>query len=574
MGVVYLGLHSLLGRHAAIKVLLPVHSARPDIVNRFFNEARAVTSISDPGIVQVFDFGYHTDGSAFIVMEFLEGETLDRRLERRGRFSVHEAVRLGRQMAISLAAAHAQQIIHRDLKPENIFLVRDAEAASGERSKIVDFGIAKLSDDHPGKIKTHTGTLVGTPMYMSPEQCRGLPEIDQRSDIYALGCVLFHLITGRPPFDGEGMGDIISAHIREPAPPPSSLVVEISPEVDALLLRCLAKAPAARYQTMNELAAALGQLLQQVSPQAASQHAPGHGGSDAASAPPYGGPSPAMGPRPAPKPTPSEIAASTTPTTLGTGSGQIGRSSRRSPRTGRWIAGALVVGAAAGIAGLATRNDGAMGGSGSERSAVATVATATGPGGPSNAMDSPAGAGSVVDAARAPSTGSPVTSAPPAAAEPAHPAAPESAQSAAPHPSEATGSERADAAEVSSAVAPEPGHKRSRDRVHKATTRSPPPTAPATTPEAQRAMSPAATLASPPSALPPSHPAVASQARPAVTPPASKCSKADFAAVYDAAVPPPGAIRAALRSLKACRDAGAITDAEFDRYQTALVARL
>ena len=149
MGAVYLGQHQLLGRRAAIKVLLPELSARPDIVNRFFNEARAVTSISDPGIVQVFDFGYHTDGSAFIVMEFLDGEPLDRRRARMGRLPVHETMRLARQLALSLAAAHAQHIVHRDLKPENVFLVPDAEVASGERSKILDFGIAKLSDEHP-----------------------------------------------------------------------------------------------------------------------------------------------------------------------------------------------------------------------------------------------------------------------------------------------------------------------------------------------------------------------------------------------------------------------------------------
>src|SRR5262245_58964302 len=196
MGAVYLGQHQLLGRRAAIKVLLPELSARPDIVNRFFNEARAVTSISDPGIVQVFDFGYHADGSAFIVMEFLEGEALDRRLARLGRLPATDALRLCRQIAGSLGAAHAQHIIHRDLKPENIFLVRDPEVPSGERAKILDFGIAKLSDDHPGKLKTHTGLLIGTPTYMSPEQCRGLAEIDHRADIYALGCVMFQLLTG------------------------------------------------------------------------------------------------------------------------------------------------------------------------------------------------------------------------------------------------------------------------------------------------------------------------------------------------------------------------------------------
>src|SRR6185295_5692058 len=213
MGVVYLGQHQLLGRRAAIKVLLPELSARPDIVNRFFNEARAVTSISDPGIVQVFDFGYHTDGSAFIVMEFLEGEPLDRRLARLYRLPVYEAMRLCLQLASSLAAAHAVHIVHRDLKPENIFLVHDGAVASGERTKILDFGIAKLSDDDSGRVKTITGALMGTPTYMSPEQCRGLADLDHRSDIYALGCVLFHLITGRAPFEGEGTGDIIAAHI-------------------------------------------------------------------------------------------------------------------------------------------------------------------------------------------------------------------------------------------------------------------------------------------------------------------------------------------------------------------------
>src|SRR5262245_47403924 len=287
MGVVYLGHHTLLGRRAAIKVLLPELSARGDIVNRFFNEARAVTTISDPGIVQVFDFGYHTDGSAYIVMEFIDGEPLDRRLARLGRLPVAEALRMCRQIAASLAAAHAQGIIHRDLKPENIYLVPDGEVASGERSKILDFGIAKLSDDNPGKLKTNTGALMGTPIYMSPEQCRGLADLDHRSDIYSLGCVLFHLLTGHPPFEGEGMGDIIAAHIREPAPAPSSRSQDVSPSVDALVLRCLAKAPAERYQTMQELATAIGQILPYItSPAAPTQWVYAYQGANPTPSPP------------------------------------------------------------------------------------------------------------------------------------------------------------------------------------------------------------------------------------------------------------------------------------------------
>src|SRR4051812_15799079 len=175
MGAVYLGQHQLLGRRAAIKVLLPELSARPDIVNRFFNEARAVTTISDPGIVQVFDFGFHTDGSAYIVMELLEGETLGARLRRLGRMTVYDALRITLQMTRSLAAAHAKGIVHRDLKPDNVFLCGDPAVTGGERAKILDFGIAKLTGA-TGATKTSTSLLMGTPMFMSPEQCRGAGE--------------------------------------------------------------------------------------------------------------------------------------------------------------------------------------------------------------------------------------------------------------------------------------------------------------------------------------------------------------------------------------------------------------
>ncbi|MCA9797831.1 MAG: serine/threonine protein kinase, partial [Candidatus Eremiobacteraeota bacterium] len=181
------------------KVLLPALSMQREIVDRFFNEARATTSVPDPGIVQVFDFGFHTDGSAFIVMEFLEGEPLDTRLKRFGRLSAFDALRLTRGAASSLHAAHSRGIVHRDLKPENIFLVPDSEAQGGERPKILDFGIAKLGGNEPGQMRTRTGALMGTPVYMSPEQCRGAGSVDHRSDIYSMGCVIFHMLTGRPP---------------------------------------------------------------------------------------------------------------------------------------------------------------------------------------------------------------------------------------------------------------------------------------------------------------------------------------------------------------------------------------
>src|SRR5512147_2771071 len=241
MGSVWLAEHTMLGRRAAIKLLHPMYTARPDIVTRFFNEARAATAISDPGIVQIFDFGHHVDGSAYIAMEMLEGEPLDKRLRRLGRLAVPDALRIMRQVASTLGVAHQRGIVHRDLKPENIYLVRDPEVIGGERAKVLDFGIAKLTGD--ASVKTNTSAVMGTPAYMSPEQCRGAGQVDQRSDVYALGCMLFALVTGAPPFDAEGAGEIIAMHLREPAPALSSRVYGIPPELEAIVAHCLAKDP-------------------------------------------------------------------------------------------------------------------------------------------------------------------------------------------------------------------------------------------------------------------------------------------------------------------------------------------
>ncbi|MEO7732864.1 MAG: protein kinase [Kofleriaceae bacterium] len=258
MGTVWLAEHTMLGRRAAIKLLHPMFTTRPDIVTRFFNEARAATAITDPGIVQIFDFGHHVDGSAYIAMEMLEGEPLDKRLRRLGRMAPSDALRVMRQVASTLGVAHTRGIVHRDLKPENIFLVRDPEVYGGERAKVLDFGIAKLTGDQT--IKTQTSAVMGTPAYMSPEQCRGAGHVDQRSDVYALGCMIFALTSGAPPFDAEGAGEIIAMHLREPAPLLSSRVPGIPPELDQLVMRCLSKDPAQRYTSGTELAAAIGAL--------------------------------------------------------------------------------------------------------------------------------------------------------------------------------------------------------------------------------------------------------------------------------------------------------------------------
>jgi len=265
MGVVYLGEHTLIGRRAAIKVLHRERGAQRENVERFFNEARATSAVEDAGIVHIYDFGITANDTAYLVMEYLDGESLSARLRRRGALTSHEAVRITRQIASSLAAAHAANIVHRDLKPENLFMVRDSEALAGERPKILDFGIAKLGDNGPDRFQTRTGAVMGTPAYMSPEQCNAA-KIDPRTDIYSLGCVLFHLLTGRPPFDLQGVGEIISAHLREPPPVPSQILASVPATVDPLVARCLAKNPDDRFSTMQELQQACDAVLGQLPP--------------------------------------------------------------------------------------------------------------------------------------------------------------------------------------------------------------------------------------------------------------------------------------------------------------------
>jgi serine/threonine-protein kinase len=346
MGTVYLAEHTLLGRRAAIKVLLPSFSANEDVVKRFFNEARAVARIADPGIVQIFDFGYHTDRSAFIVMELLEGEAMDKRLARIGRFSVMECLRLMRLICTSLGAAHAKGIVHRDLKPENIFIVIDAAIPGGERTKILDFGIAKLSGDEPGKLKTRTGMLMGTPVYMSPEQCRGGNEVDYRSDIYTTGCVMFTMLTGRPPFDGES-GELIASHLREPPPLAAARLPGLPAIVDQILQQCLRKLPAERFPSMAELAQALAfaeQILSRTSGEAPSV--------SASVATAFPGSMANTGTARVP-------AGNLAPTTLGGSSGQLPGQAAAGSGTRRWItvlvAGAVVTG---GVVAVVTMRDG------------------------------------------------------------------------------------------------------------------------------------------------------------------------------------------------------------------------
>jgi serine/threonine-protein kinase len=250
MGEVYLAKHRRIERKVAIKLLLPALSRDNDIVNRFFNEARATSLITHPGIVQIFDCDVFED-RAYIVMEYLEGANLNAALTRNGPFEIPMAIWICGQIAGALSAAHAKGIVHRDLKPENVFLAQDPLRAGATVVKILDFGIAKLSDRSGPSSHTRTGSILGTPIYMSPEQCRGLTSIDHRADIYALGGILFELLTGRPPFVKEAPGDLLIAHVSEAPPAPSSVKPAIPPELDRLVLRMLAKSPNDRPASME-----------------------------------------------------------------------------------------------------------------------------------------------------------------------------------------------------------------------------------------------------------------------------------------------------------------------------------
>jgi serine/threonine protein kinase len=261
MGAVYLAEHPLLGRKAAIKLLLPELSRLKEAVQRFFDEARTTARLRHPALVDVFDFGALPDGRAFLVMEYLEGECLEARIQARGALPVRQALSIARQIALGVSVAHAEQIVHRDLKPDNIFLLPPAAGSPEERVKILDFGVAKLGRAGGGSGLTLEGTIIGTPPYMAPEQCRGESEVDHRADIYSLGCILFAMLTGRPPFVCESAYELLALHLHEPPPTLESLGVTASARLERLVATLLEKSPAARFGTMTVVADAIGVLM-------------------------------------------------------------------------------------------------------------------------------------------------------------------------------------------------------------------------------------------------------------------------------------------------------------------------
>ena len=260
MGVVYLAQHHSIARRVAVKVLVPELTKDPAIVRRFFLEAKAISLIHHPGIVEVFDYDIDASGRAYIVMEYLEGETLAACLQRVPMLPWQTASAVASRIASAVGAAHAHGIVHRDLKPGNVFLssVHASSPAMERRVKILDFGLAKLLfDETPAEPITRAGVLLGTPTYISPEQCSAANEVNEGTDVYALGCILYEMICGQPPFEREGFRALLAAHMFDPPPRASARVPAIPAWLDELIARMLAKQAADRPQSMPEIADAL-----------------------------------------------------------------------------------------------------------------------------------------------------------------------------------------------------------------------------------------------------------------------------------------------------------------------------
>jgi eukaryotic-like serine/threonine-protein kinase len=245
MARVHQGLDRQLGRRVAIKVLAPPFDRDGEFVERFQREARAAAGLSHPNIVAVFDSG-SDDGTHFIVTELVEGETLADRLGRDGPMPPAEAVAVAVDIARALAAAHARGLIHRDIKPGNVMLLPDG------RVKVVDFGIARAAGSDT---LTHTGVVLGSTAYLSPEQAGGQP-VDERADLYSLGCVLYEMLTGQVPFSAETPIATMYRHVNEDAAPPST-IAPVERELENVVLRCLEKDPKRRFASAAELEAAL-----------------------------------------------------------------------------------------------------------------------------------------------------------------------------------------------------------------------------------------------------------------------------------------------------------------------------
>ena len=251
MGVVYKGRHKVIDKAVAIKVLRADMARDTEITERFLREARAASSIGNPHIIDISDFGTLPDGSAYFVMEFLDGIPLTSLLRTGDPLPVTRLIRIAQQMADGLQAAHQREIVHRDLKPDNVFIID--RGSEKDFVKILDFGIAKVSTATTSRLTRH-GSVFGTPHYMSPEQAAGAP-VDHRTDIYSLVVILYELSCGRVPFDADNFMGILTQHMYQAPVPIRALVPpqDVPPGLEAIILKCLSKKPDQRFQSMAEL---------------------------------------------------------------------------------------------------------------------------------------------------------------------------------------------------------------------------------------------------------------------------------------------------------------------------------
>ncbi len=260
MGSVYLAEHPHIGKKVALKVLHAEFASNQDVVSRFFHEAKAVNDIQHPNIVDIVDYGVlqHGNGNndrlVYFIMEYLAGGTLSQLIRNESPLPPDRTFSIGLQVADALAASHRCNIVHRDLKPDNIILGQ--RGRERDFVKLLDFGIAKLTGDQPGSRRTRTGIVMGTPAYMSPEQCDGRGAVDHRTDVYALGILLYEMLTGRVPFLGEGYGEVLVQHLTQPPARPSQFRM-LPPHVEVVVLKALEKRPEMRYPTMEDMMRAL-----------------------------------------------------------------------------------------------------------------------------------------------------------------------------------------------------------------------------------------------------------------------------------------------------------------------------
>jgi tRNA A-37 threonylcarbamoyl transferase component Bud32 len=264
MGLVYRAKHAVLGKSLAIKVLRSEVSKDQEVMQRFQQEAQSASAIGNQHIIDISDFGSLPDGSTYFVMEFLDGYSLTHVIEQ-GRMPPERVIHVARQLCEALGAAHERSIVHRDLKPDNIYLVK--RGSDHDFVKVLDFGIAKVGG--ASSKLTKAGQVFGTPHYMSPEQCAGA-NLDHRTDVYAVGVILYEMACGRVPFDADNLMGILTKHMYEQPIPPHELPppVDVPPGLEAVILRCLAKSADARYQNMAELKDDLDRLMAGTTPEA------------------------------------------------------------------------------------------------------------------------------------------------------------------------------------------------------------------------------------------------------------------------------------------------------------------